>query len=129
MALLRRSASQAATLVTAVLGGVLLGQALDSTLTAYAVATGAAGGVAALSAARMATSDSFDARLTAALVCAVSGLLALLSMAVGVPGRPATDVSVSGATLVACGFLVPLLLVRRHRPGVPEDRATRPYAP
>ncbi|GGK78378.1 hypothetical protein [Ornithinimicrobium pekingense] len=129
MALLRTSSCPGATLVTAVLGGVLLGQALDADVTAHAVATGAAGALAALSAARMATTDSFDARLTAALVCAVSGVLALLAMAVGVPGSPATDLTVPGATLVACGVLVPLLLARRHRPVLPRDRVTRPYAP
>ena len=129
MGLLHRSGCRAATLVTAVLGGVLFGQALDSSTTAYAVANGAAGAAAALSAARMATSDSFDARLAAAVVCAVSGLLALLTMVLGAPGSPTGEVTVPGTTLVACGVLVPLLLVRQHRSGLPRDRATRPYAP
>ncbi len=126
---LRSSPYQSATLATAVLGGVLLGQALDTSVTAYAVINAAAGAVAGLAAARMATRDSFDDRLAAGMVCAVSGMVALLAMVVGIPGNTTSHVTLPGATLVACGVLVPLLLVRHHRSGLVRDDAARPYAP
>jgi peptidoglycan/LPS O-acetylase OafA/YrhL len=120
---------QAPVLATALLGGVLLGLALDSSVIAYAVATGAGGAAAGVSAVRMATCDSFDSRLAAAVLSAVCGLIALVVMVAGVPGASTGDITVPGAALVVCGIGVPLLLYRRHRSGAPDDHTTRPYAP
>ena len=120
---------RAATLGTAVLAGVLLGQALDSSVTAYAVVNGIAGVLAALAAGAMATRGSFDAKLAGAVVCAVTGLVALLAMVVGLPGSPDGDVSLAAATLVACGVLVPVLLAADHRSCASDAGRGRPYAP
>jgi cell shape-determining protein MreD len=120
---------RAATIGTAILGGVLLGQALDSTITAYAVVNAVVGALAALSAGALATRDSFDTRLAAGLVCAVTGFVALLAMLVGLPGSAEADVSLTAATLVACGVVVPVLLFVDHRCRLGEDGGPRPYAP
>jgi len=120
---------RAATLGTAVLGGVLLGQALDTSVTAYAVVNGVAGVLAAVSAGAMATRGSFDAKLAGAVVCAVTGLVALLAMVVGLPGSRDGDVSLAAATLVACGVIVPTLLATEHRSCLSGEEKVRPYAP
>lgn len=126
-----RASCRGASLATALLGGVLLGLALDSTVPAHALATGATAAAAGVAAARMATEDSFDARLAAAMVSTVSALLALVVMTAGVPGVRGSggDLTVPGVTLVACGVAVPLLLARSRRSGPRPDRQPRPYAP
>lgn len=131
MAASARPSCRGASLLTALLGGVLLGLAVDSTVPAHALATGATAVAAGAAAARMATRDSFDARLTAAVVSAVSALVALVVMTAGVPGGTGDggDLTLPGVTLVACGVAVPLLLLRPRRSGLPADPAPRPYAP
>lgn len=123
-----RIACPAATLGTALLGGLLLGQSIAGTTPAYVVATATGSTLAGLSAVRMATSaDSFDARLLAALVCAVTGLVALVVMVFGLPGEDDGRVSLSGVLLLTCGIVVPVLLIRCRR--LRAIARARPYAP
>lgn len=112
----------AAVLTTAVLGGLLIAYALDSTLTPYTLVSGSAGVAAGLAAIVMAIRDPFPARLAAVVLCVTGALAAVLAMSVGVPGDLATGVTLRGVALVACGLLVPVLLAvhvtsRPHRTG------------
>lgn len=118
----------AAVLATAVLGGLLIAYAVDSTLTPYTVVSGTAGVVAGGAAILMALRNPFPARLTAGLVCVTGALAALLAMTVGVPGGLATGLTLRGATLVACGVLVPVLLAVHARSGHGEGRTRGSYA-
>lgn len=118
----------AAVLATAVLGGVLLAHAVDSTLTPYIVVSGSAGVVAGVAAVIMVTRDPFPARLAAALVCLGAALAAVLTMTVGAPGLLATGLTLKGATLVACGLLVPVLLAVHVTSGPGRDGTRGSYA-
>lgn len=100
----------AAVLTTAVLGGLLIAYALDSTLTPYTLVSGSAGVAAGLAAIVMALRDPFPARLAAVVLCVTGALAAVLAMSVGVPGGLATGVTLRGVALVSCGLLVPVLL-------------------
>ena len=119
----------AAVLATAVLGGVLLAHAVDSTLTPYIVVSGSAGAAAGLAAIVMAIRDPFPARLAAAVLCVTGALAAVLAMSVGVPGDLATGVTLRGVTLVACGLLVPVLLAVHVTSGPHRGDGRGPYAP
>ena len=118
-----------AVVATAVLGGVLLGHAVDSTTAAYAVVNAVAGTTAAAAAVGMATRGTFASRLVAAVVTSASGVVALVLMALGTPGGAPAEVTFAGSTLVACGVLVPVLLAVHRGPGGPGRRVPdRPYA-
>lgn len=118
-----------AVLATAVLGGVLLGAAIDTTSTAYAVVYAATGATAAAAALGMAAGDSFGARLTAGLTTSMTGLIALVIMTVGAPHNASGDVSLAGMTLVACGILVPTLLRLDYGSSPVGHPDGQPYAP
>ena len=119
----------AAVLTTAVLGGLLIAYALDSTLTPYTLVSGSAGVAAGLAAIVMAIRDPFPARLAAAVLCVTGALAAVLAMSVGVPGDLATGVTLRGVTLVACGLLVPVLLAVHVTSGPHRGDGRGPYAP
>lgn len=118
----------AAVIVTAVLGGLLIAYALDSTLTPYSLMSGSAGVAAGLAAIVMAVRDPFPARLAAVLLCVTGALAAVLAMSVGVPGDLATGVTLRGLALVACGLLVPMLLAVHVTSDSSRIHESGPYA-
>lgn len=118
----------AAVLTTAVLGGLLIAYALDSTLTPYTLVSGSAGVAAGLAAIVMALRDPFPARLAAVVLCVTGALAAVLAMSVGVPGGLATGVTLRGVALVSCGLLVPVLLAVHVTSRPRRTGADGPYA-
>jgi TRAP-type mannitol/chloroaromatic compound transport system permease large subunit len=119
----------AAVLTTAVLGGLLIAYALDSTLPPYTLVSAAAGVAAGAAAIVMALRDPFPARLAAGVLCATGALAAVLAMSVGVPGDLATGLTLRGAALVACGLLVPVLLAVHVTSGPHRTEGRGSYAP
>ena len=118
----------AAVFATAVLGGLLIAYAVDATLTPYTLISGLAGVAAGLVAIVLALRDPFPARLAAVIICVSGALAAVLAMVVGVPGDVATGLTLRGATLVACGLLVPVLIAVHVTSGPGEDRTRGSYA-
>lgn len=118
----------AAVLTTAVLGGLLIAYALDSTLAPYTLVSGSAGVAAGLAAIVMALRDPFAARLAAVMLCLTGALAAVLAMSVGVPGAPATGLTFRGSALVACGVLVPVLIAVHATSGPSRVSRHHPYA-
>ena len=98
-----------------------------STAVAVAGAAGVVGG--ALAVAGLMRGDSFEARLTAAVVAGGSGLLAVVGMVLGAPGSPTGGGSAIGL-LVTLASVAVLVLLQVATPGRPQRRpTTRPYAP
>lgn len=119
--------SAAVTSCTAVLGLLLLAVAVGSR-PAAAVAGAIGALAAALAVVGMLRGDRFEARLTAAVLAAVSGLLAFVEMILGPPGASDEGVSARGLLVALASLATLVLLHRAERDRVPRPPSTRLYA-
>lgn len=119
--------SMGAAACTATLGLLLVGLAHGSN-PAVAV-TGAVGALAAaFSVVGLLRGQRFEARLTAFMLAAVSGLLALVEMVLGPPGSSAAGVSPRGLLVVVASLATLVLLDKAARHRGARAFSTRIYA-
>ncbi|GAA4112446.1 hypothetical protein GCM10022415_07230 [Knoellia locipacati] len=113
---------------TAALGLLLLGLAHQGSNPAVAV-TGAIGALAAAySVVGLLRGQRFEARLTAVILAAVSGVLALVEMVLGPPGSSAAGVSPRGLLVVVASLATLVLLDRAAHHRGARAFSTRIYA-
>ena len=128
MACLMTRCSVGAAACTAALGLLLLGLVHQGSSAAVAV-TGAIGALAsAFAVVGLLCGQRFEARLTAFMLAAVSGLLALVEMVLGPPGSSAAGVSPRGVLVVVASIATLALLDKAARHRGARAFSTRIYA-
>ena len=128
MACLMTRCSVGAAACTATLGLLLLGLVHQGSSPAVAV-TGAIGVLAsAFAVVGLLRGQRFEARLTAFMLAAVSGLLALVEMVLGPPGSSAAGVSPRGLLVVLASLATLALLDKAARHRGARAFSTRIYA-
>lgn len=124
-----RRLSRLTSVATAVIAALLLQRALVADATSSLLVVAATLVAATVSAVLLWFRSSFEAHLVATLVAGVTGLGALLSLTLGIPGSGRSSLTVSQAALLVLPLVVWTLQATEHRRRSRLRRAARTYAP